>query len=270
MSEKCWQGLCSLVTGLLVLGAVLVGQPRPATAAPRLQVMAASSLTEAGTELKAIFEKTHKGVIVNTQFAASSMLRTQIENGAKPDIFMSADEKNIKALAQAGLLAGPYLPIAHNSIAIIVPKDNPERIRSAADLARPGLTLVGCSPEIPVGNYTQQVLDKLDKSGKFGANYKSRVQKNFRSLEPNVKGIVAKVTLGDAEAGFCYASDVTPEIAKQVKMITIPAQYNVKVTSYIGVVKNRGDAKLARQFVDFVRSAAGQKILKQHNMIPIK
>jgi molybdate transport system substrate-binding protein len=236
----------------------------------KLQIFAASSLTEAFNEMERAFERANPGVDITSTFAATSVLRSQIEHGATPDIFASADLKHMQALTQKGIILGKYVPIAHNRIALIVPAVNPARIRSVADTAKPGVSLIGCSVEVPVGAYTIQVIDKLGASGKFGADYSKRVKANFRSMEPNVKGIVAKILTGDADAGFCYESDVTTSIRKQVKVIPIPIRYNVLASSYIGVVKGVSNPQLAKRFISAVLSPAGQAILKRHGMVPLK
>jgi molybdate transport system substrate-binding protein len=263
----------NLTIGLVVI-VVLMNMllATTALAAPKreVQVFAASVMTEAFTELKGIFEKSHPGVEVKIQFAATSLLRTQVENGAKPDVFESADERSIKALWQNGLVPGRYQPMAYNRLAVIVPTENRKHIASLSDLTKPGITLVGCAPEVPVGGYTLQLLDNLDKSGKFGRDYKKRVQANFRSLEPNVKGIVAKVLTGDADAGFCYASDINANVKDKVSVIPIPEQYNVKASHYISLIKECKNADLGKQFISLTLSPQGQAVFARNGMIPVK
>lgn len=248
----------------------MMAQPSYAAGKQEVQILAASVMTEALTEMKQLFEKSHPGVITKPSFASSSMLRLQVESGAIPDIFESADYANIKPLMDSGAITGKVYPIAHNRLAIIIPKGNPGKIHSVADLANNKLYLVACSPEVPIGNYTVQALDKLQNSRQFGSDFKKRVQANFRSLEPNVKGIVTKVITGDADAGICYVSDVTAGVAKQVKVIPIPDKYNVMATHYIGVVKGCRYPRLGWKFIDFVLSPAGQQVFERHGLIAIK
>jgi molybdate transport system substrate-binding protein len=272
MKRLRWQAILGILVYTAAVVAIALTWPQRAAAAPKrtLQVFAASVLTEAFSEMERAFERANPDVDVTISFGATSMLRTQVEHGATPDVFESADEKNIRALVQSGYIVGGYAPIAHNRITLIVPLKNPAHIRSLADVARPGVSLVGCNPEVPVGAYTEQVVAKLGQSGKFGADYAKRVKANFRSLEPNVKGIVAKVITGDADAGFCYVSDVNENVRKQVKVIPIPSQYNVLASHFIGVVKGAHEPQMSKRFIAAVLSPAGQGILKRHGMIPVK
>ncbi len=271
ITKSCWRrvlsaGAVAAVALLLSLGFAIKAEAKQRQ---ELQVFAASSLTEALTEVKQVFEKSHPDAEVKTSFGGSSVLRFQVEQGATPEVFESADEANIKALWQKGYIAGKYRPLAYNSLTVIVPAANRANINSPQDLARPGVVLVGCAPEVPIGTYTLEVLDKLEKSGKFGKGFKERAQANFRSLEPNVKGIVAKVALGDADAGICYVSDVSPEVAKQVKVIPIPEKYNVRSSLYVGLVKGCRNPDLGRRFIDFSLSPAGQAIFSRHGLTPV-
>ena len=267
-----WSGAValSLIVAVILTVGLAGQQGAQAAGKQELQVFAASVMTEAFEALAQEFERTHPQVDVKTNFAATSVLRFQVEQGAMPEVFESADLKNITALQQGGYIVGKIEPIAHNRLTVIVPASNPAGIRSLADLARPNLTLVACAQEVPVGAYTLQVLDKLQASGKFGKDYRRRVTANFRSLEPNVKGIVTKVVLGDADAGICYASDVNPEVAKRVKVIPIPEKYNVLATHYIGVVKGCRNPALGREFIKLVLSPMGQHILKCKGLVPVK
>lgn len=268
-------GLRYLASGRLLVAlllAVVLASSTMGYAAGKQGVMvfAASSLTEAFGEIEREFEKLHPEVDLQTSFNGSSMLRVQIEQGATPEVFASADLANIAPLQSSGYIVGRIEPIANNSLVIIVPAANPAKVNSIADLAHPGLILVACSAEVPIGNYTLQALDLAQRSGKFGPDFKQRVMANFRSLEPNVKGIVTKVMLGDAEAGICYASDVTPQLAEQVKVIAIPKEYNVRATCYAAVVKGCRRPGMGWKLVDFIRSPKGQGILKRHGLMPIR
>lgn len=267
-----WRGLIFPGFGIVVLLICALGGNHKAAAAGKteVQVFAASVMTESFGEIKRLFEKTHPEVDVKLSFAATSVLRFQVEQGSTPEVFESADAKNMEALVKKGFIATKPLPIAHNRIAVIIPAANPGKIRSLADLARPNLALVGCAADVPVGAYTLEVLGKLDKSGKFGKDFGKRVKANFHSLEPNVKGIVAKVMLGDADAGFCYVSDLNANVAKKVRIIPIPDKYNVLASHYIGIVKGCPNAKLGRQFITTVLSPTGQAILQRNGLIPVK
>ena len=272
MTTLSWRNILIGLMGLAMLLVGVLASAPPAAAAEKqeLQVYAASVMTEAFTELKRVFEKKHPETNVLLNFGATSMLRTQVENGATPDIFESADYTNINTLWRKGYIPGKYQPMAHNRLVVITPAENRAHINSLEDLTRPELILVSCAAEVPVGAYTLQVLDKLNKSGKFGSNYKKKVMDNFRSLEPNVKGIVAKVMLGDADAAFCYASDINENIMKKVKVIPIPEQYNVLASHYIGLVKGCRNPEAGKQFIALTLSPTGQAIFARNGMITLK
>jgi len=234
-----------------------------------LQVFAAAVLTEAFTEIEQIFEQRHPGVDVKISFAATSILRLQVEQGARPPVFESADEKNIRTLEQGGYIIGKPSTLAYNKLTLIVPAPNAAKINSLGDLARPGVALVGCSPEVPIGAYTLQMLEKVEKSGNHGPDYAKLVKANFRSLEPNVKGIATKIMLGEADAGICYVSDINPEVAKRVKVIPIPDEQNVLAAHYIGLVKGAPNLDLGQEFVRLALSPEGQAVLARHGLIPV-
>ncbi len=235
-----------------------------------VQVFAAASLAESLTEMTEAFTRLHPGVEVKTSVAATSVLRLQVEQGAQPEVFESADEMNMQALEKGGYLLGKPSPLAYNKLTVVVPAANPAKINSLADLARPGVRLVGCSPEVPIGEYTLQALDKMERSGKFGPDYSKKVQANFRSLEPNVKGIVTKIMLGEADAGICYASDVAPALAKKITAVPIPEDYNVRAALFIAQVKGARNANLGREFINLALSPEGQAVLARHGLIPVK
>jgi len=263
---EMWRVAICLSLAIILLFGVL----GTAYAKDEIEVYAAASLTEAFTEFKQIFKKQNPNVDIINSFASTSTLRFQVEQGAVPDVFGSANEKHIVGLDKGGFIDGKYAAIAHNCVTIIVPKDNPANIDGVEDLARRRVDIVACAPEVPIGNYTVRVLDKIQKSGDCGADYKERVKRNFISLEPTVKGIVTKVRLGEADAGMVYASDVTPDVKKDVKVITIPEKYNVLATCYIGVIKDCDRPDLGRKYIELVLSDDGQKIMQKHGFVPIR
>lgn len=242
---------------------------RPAAAGKTLTVFAAASLTETLKQVEPIFEKAHPGLDVRLNMAASSRCRIQIEQGAPADVFLSANTSNMDPLVGAGRVEKPAI-FAHNRVLIIAPKSNPAGVKSPADLAKSGIKLVTCSPEVPIGKYTRIVIDKMEASGEYGSNFKARVLSNIVSEEPNVKGIVAKVRLGEADAGVCYASDVTPAVRPDVKVVGIPDEMNVIGDYPIAVVKGGSQKALAREFMAFMLSDRGQSILAENGFIPVR
>jgi molybdate transport system substrate-binding protein len=171
-----------------------------------LTVFAAASLTDAFGRIAEAFEAAHPGVTVAFNFAGSQALRTQIEEGAAADVFASANFAELETLIASGhITAEDGQFFAGNRLVVIVPQDNPAEIESLADLARPGVKLVLTAEEVPVGRYARQALDNLN--AQLGADFAVSVLANVVSNEDNVKQVVAKVSLGEADAGIVYSTD---------------------------------------------------------------
>jgi len=151
---------------------------------------------------------------------------------------------------------------------VIVPKDNPADIKELKDLAKPGLKIVLAAPSVPVGGYALAALDKMNAD--FGATFSQTVLSNVVSQEDNVKQVVAKIQLGEADAGIVYSSDVTPAAAEKVTKIDIPDKYNVLATYPIAVLKAAPQTSLAAKFVDYVLSPDGQAVLTKWGFITAK
>jgi molybdate transport system substrate-binding protein len=213
-------------------------------------VGAAASLTASFTELGGAFMTANPGTTVTFNFGASSDVVKGINEGAPTDVFASADTKNMdKLVAGAGVAADPQT-FATNSLQIIVGKGNPKGVKGVADLANPDLLVVACAPEVPIGGYTQKVFDAAG------------VKVTPVSFEENVKGIVTKVTLGEADAGVVYRTDVLAA-ADKAEGVDIPDDINVQATYPIAVTKDAANADLANAFLAYVLSADGQIILQK-------
>jgi molybdate transport system substrate-binding protein len=248
-----------------VVAAALLGLlPWPTAAgAASVRVFAASSLTEAFRDLGAAFERAHPGDHVEMSFAGSQVLRTQIEQGAVADVFAPADLDHAEVLRRAGLL-GAYRVFATNRMVVVAPAEG--RVVDLEDLARPGVRVVVAGPAVPAGRYTARVLASLAAAGLFGADYQSRVRANVVSEETNVRFVLSKVEIGEADAGFVYATDAAA--SKAVRVLDVPACCNVVAEYPIGVVTRSGAGDLARAFVDFVRSPAARALLAKHGFTP--
>jgi len=271
-----------LVVSLLTAACASAATPAPTTApqpttaptqAPaagqKLTVFAAASLTDAFNEIGTQFKQQNPGVMVESNFAGSQQLRTQLEQGAVADVFASANTKEMNTAIQSGLVvSGTQKTFVRNRLAVIVPKDNPAGIKELKDLAKPGLKIVLAAPSVPVGGYALTALDKMNAD--FGATFSQTVLSNVVSQEDNVKQVVAKIQLGEADAGIVYSSDVTPDAATKVTKINIPDKYNVLATYPIAVLKAAPQADLAAKLVDYVISADGQAILQKWGFISAK
>jgi len=225
---------------------------------PTLTVFAAASLADVFAEIGKGFEAARPGVKVVFNFGGSQALRAQLEQGAVADVFAPASEAEMEKAAASGLVAsGGARPFAVNRLVVILPKDNPAKVEKLEDLARPGIKIVLAAEVVPAGQYTRAALDKMEKQ--FGSGFKDRVLANLASSEDNVRQVVVKVQLGEADAGFAYASDALA--APELQTIPLPAEYNVVAAYPIAVLTSAPHPDLAAEFVEYVLSAEGQAAL---------
>lgn len=234
-----------------------------------LVVFAAASLTDTYEVIGAAFEEANPGVTVRFNFGGSSTLATQLIQGAPADVFASANDAQMTAALDEGRIAEPVQVFATNQLVVIVPADNPAAIEALRDLANPGVDLILAAPEVPVRVYTDTMLARLAADPVYGQGYADAVIDNLVSAEPNVRQVSAKIALGVADAGIVYASDVTPDIADAVLTLPIPATFNTTATYPIAITNDSAHPELARRFVDFVLSEAGQAILAESGFIPL-
>jgi molybdate transport system substrate-binding protein len=243
----------------LVLGADSSAEaPVATTGARKLTVFAAASLREAFQDLAARFEADHRGTHVRLSFAGSQELRAQIDLGARADVFASADAKQMSALADKGAVLAPRL-FAGNEPVVVLPAANPAQVRAFADLPRATHIVIGV-PEVPIGAYTLQILDRANAT--MGDDFGRRVQAHVVSRELNVRQVLAKVILGEADAAIVYRTDARAAGTK-VATVPIPSSINVTAEYLIGVLKNAPEADLARAWVSFVLGPAGEARLGQ-------
>jgi molybdate transport system substrate-binding protein len=217
-------------------------------------VFAASSLTEAFTEIGEAFTADNPDANVVFTFAGSGDLVTQIGEGAPADVFASADDSNMTTLSDAGEAAGEPVSIAKNTMEIIVEKGNPKSITGVADLANADLLVVLCSDTVPCGKSAAAVL----------AN--AAVTLTPVSLEDKVKGVVTKVTAGEADAGIVYVSDVHAA-GDTADGVEIPADINVINNYPVVVTKEATNIAAAQAFIDYVASDAGQAIMAKYGFL---
>lgn len=238
----------------------------PTNVSGPLTVFAAASLTASFTEMGKAFEAANPGSKITFNFAGSQALRTQIEQGAKADVFASADNNNMDPLKKQGLVNDAPV-FARNRLVVIAPKDNAAGVKTLKDLSKPGLKLDIADASVPVGNYTLQVLDKLAADATYGADFKTQVLARVVSKENDVKQVVSKVALGEADAGVVYTTDAQAAMDKLVTL-DIPDQFNVIAVYPLGVVKVSANPTLAQKFIDYVLSDAGQAVMKKYGFAP--
>ena len=242
------------ITALALLAACgsITAKSAVTTAAPTLKgqitVLAASSLTAAFKDLGAAFTKAHPEATVTFSFDASSALVTQITQGAPADLFASADTANMDKLTTASLTASTPVVFATNALSIIVPAGNPKGIKAPDDLANAKLKVVLCDPTVPCGKYAKQSLEA------------AKVAVTPVSLEQNVKGVVTKVTTGEADAGIVYVTDVKAA-GNKASGVDIPAAVNVVAKYPISSIKSSTHQDIDAAFIAFVTSPEGLAIL---------
>jgi molybdate transport system substrate-binding protein len=238
--------LAALAT-VVVLFAGASGAPARSNA--QLTVLAAASLTN-------VFPK-----IAGTErysFAGSDQLAAQIRQGAPADVFAAASPKYPDQLYARGLVEKPVV-FARNRLVLIVPPSNPAGIRSVYDLRKPGIKLVVGDPTVPAGSYTRAVLKNLGLSASVLANVVSQ--------EVDVRSVLAKVVLGEADAGFVYLTDALT-VPGQVKTIAVPARAQPMQSYEIAIVKATGKHAAAAAFVKKVLGRAGQTLLRKAGFLP--
>jgi molybdate transport system substrate-binding protein len=233
-----------------------------------ITVFAAASLTDAFTEIGEAFQDANPDANLTFNFGGSQDLRTQLEQGASADSFASADAKQMDMAVASGVAASESTIFAHNRLVVIVPKSNEAEIKALQDLATPGVKIVLANPDVPVGNYSRQFLEKASQDPTVGATYGDNVLANVVSEESNVRQVAAKVQLGEADAGIVYSSDVTAELAEHVTKIDIPDELNQIAAYPIALTADAANASAAQAFIDFVLSVEGQDILVAHGFLP--
>ena len=237
---------------LVILGLIAVLAPGGATAGPattRPTVFAAASLTDAFPKI---------APHARYSFAGSNALAAQIRQGAPADVFASANTALPNGLYRDKLCSKPVV-FTRNKLVVIVPSSNPAGIHTVYDLRRPGVKIVIAAPGVPVGSYTLQVLRNM--------NLTSSVMANVVSRESDVREVLAKVALGEADAGFVYSTDART-VPGKVRVIKIPAWAQPKVQYGICVVSASSHKAAARAFVKRVLSKAGQRILVNYGFLP--
>jgi molybdate transport system substrate-binding protein len=224
-----------------------------------ITVFAAASLRAAFSKIGYDFEKRNPGTRVQFSFGGSPTLAMQIQQGAGADVFASADQANMQKLVAGGMVDGRPAIFARNRLEIVVAPGNPKHITGLADLARPGLIVVFCAPEVPCGRYGNQALQKAGVSVKPA------------SLEVDVKSVVSKVSLGEADAGIAYVTDV--KAASSIQGVALPAAQNVIADYPIAVLHDSPNVKLAKAFESYVLrndgegDKGGQLILRQYGFL---
>jgi molybdate transport system substrate-binding protein len=243
---------------------------RPVAGGPvsgEIVVFAASSLTDVFQDMLADFQAANPNARVTFNFGASSQLATQLAQGASADAFASADTLQMDNARTAGAITGPETIFARNRLVVITPRDNPRQITSVKDLSKDGVKFVTAQPSVPIGTYTRHMLEAASADPTYGADFKAKVLANTVSQEDNVRQVVAKVQLGEADAAVVYSTDPTPQVRDQLQLIPIPDALQTLASYPIAVARGNNPAGGAA-FAAYVVGPAGQATLARWGFLP--
>jgi len=228
-------------------------------------IFAAASLTDAFTEVETTLEAANPGLDIVNNFAGSQALVTQLTEGAPADVAAFASNTAMSNAIEAGTVTAEPQTFVENLLTVVVPADNPAGISSAADLAKPGIKLVLAQEEVPVGGYSREsICNMAADTATYGDDFVANVAGNVVSEEDNVRAVLSKVALGEADAGIVYTSDVTDDVVA----IAIPETVNEIATYPIAPVA-AGNQDAAAAYISYILSPDGQAILESYGFIPV-
>jgi molybdate transport system substrate-binding protein len=243
---------------MMVAGCSTAPPSSPAPTAA-LNVYAAASLKAALAKVEAAYEETHSDTTLTVSTDSSAALEIKIEQGAPADVFLSADTTNPQKLVAGGFASGTVVNFAGNVLAVIVPAANPAKLASPRDLARPGIKIIAAGDNVPITRYATQLVANLAREAGYPANFATSYAANIVSKEDNVAALVAKLELGEGDAGIVYATDA--KSSSKVTAIAVPASANVPATYGGVVVRASTHQAAAAAFLAWLASPAGQAIL---------
>ncbi len=236
-----------------------------------LTILAAASLTEPFTEIGNLFMELNPGVEVVISFAGSQQLAQQLQQGIKADLFASANQKYMDSIIGAERVdPSSVQTFTQNRLVVIHPAANPAGLISLLDLARPGIKLDLAAEEVPVGKYSLEFLDKASNDPGFQPDYKEKVLSNVVSYEDNVKTVLTKVLLGEADAGIVYSSDISKKVAEVISRLEIPDELNALASYPISPLIDSKNMDLADGFIDLILSDEGQAILRDYGFLAVR
>ena len=228
-------------------------------------IFAAASLTDAFAEVETTLEAANPGLDIVNNFAGSQALVTQLTEGAPADVAALASNAAMNDAVESDLISGEPQTFVENLLTVVVPADNPAGIASAADLAKPGIKLVLAQEDVPVGGYARDSICNMGAdTATYGDDFVANVVGNVVSEEDNVRAVLSKVALGEADAGIVYTSDVTDDVVA----LQILAAVNELATYPIAPVAD-GNQEAAAAYISFILSPNGQAILESYGFIPV-
>lgn len=251
------------VTLLLALCGCQRTEPVEETRARSLSVFAAASLREVFQALALPFERAHPYVTLTFNFAGTQELRTQLEHGAAADVLASADQRHVDDLVGAGRVVAPVV-FARNELVLVVARERGPDIQALRDLDKARRIVLG-APEVPIGRYARQVLDRAARA--LGDDFRARVEARVVSYELNVRQVLAKVALGEADAGIVYRTDGR-WAGDRVHVRSIPAELNVVAVYPVALVVGASEPRLGRAWIEHLRSPEGRRTLGEAGFLP--
>ena len=249
------------LSALAVVHAAACASDRPEDAVT-LRVFAASSLTDVLAEAAEAFEAENGSVTVETHFAGSSRLRAQLEEGAEADVFISADRRHVDEITHL-LMESSITAVATNEMVVALADSN-QTVESLEDLAEPGVRIVIALPDVPAGRYARALVADMAQQESFSADFDMAVLDNVVSQEINVRAVLAKVQLGEADAGFVYQSDLRDT---GLRSLAIPNQNPGDIAYVAAALRDSPHNDTAQTFLDFLVSDAGRRILASHGFL---
>lgn len=235
-----------------------------------LIVFAAASLTDVFGEIATDFQAQHPDTTIVYNFAGSQQLAQQLGQGAPADLFASANGTQMNVAIEAGrVVSGTQRTFVRNRLVVIYPVDNPAGITTLQDLATPGLILVLAAAEVPVGAYSLDFLNEASATVEFGSAYSETVLSNVVSYEENVRSVLSKVVLGEADAGIVYTSDVFGDSAEEVGQLEIPDELNTVASYPIALISDSHNPTLAQAFFNYILSPDGQATLAEYGFVSV-
>lgn len=227
-----------------------------------LTIFAAASLVDVFSTIETQLEEANEGLDITVETAGSQVLVTQLTEGAEADVLATANYSTMATAIEGGLIDGDPVTFTGNRLVIVAPQDNPANIESLEDLAGDDVQLVVAGEDVPVGSYTRTTLCKYDASGDAPADLIEGINGNIVSEEVDVRDVLAKVQIGEADAGIVYASDAIASelLGTPLTVVEFPAELNTTATYPIAPVAG-GDTDLAAAFIAYVLSSDGQTVL---------
>lgn len=236
----------------------------PRAQATELSVFAASSMTEVLQEVAQTYQAKYPADNVGLHFAGSQALATQIEHGAPADLFIAANTSVMERLTTKGLVTNPQ-PLVHNRLVLAAQPEFSAQLASIKDLSRHGLLLAIGNRQVPIGKYTRQLFSSLSSDPEYGAELIKKIENNIVSEENKVKAIVAKLILGEIDAGILYQSDLSAEAARKLIAIPLPEQHNPLAIYPVAITTNKKAD--CNKFLAFLFSPEAQQIFYRHGFL---